>query len=143
MPPKAPSKFDAIDFSGQGLKGLSDNLFKYDFLEKLYLNQNKLHWLPVEIGSLRNLTFLDLSQNNLSDLPPEIGMLTNLKTLMLVDNNLETLPSEMGHLFQLETLAIEGNPLNDEIKNLVAESGTAELIRQLRESAPGMTFYLF
>ena len=134
---KPKGKFEAIDFSGQGLKGLSCNLFRYNFLEKLYLNQNKLQWLPAEIGSLRSLTFLDLSQNNLSDLPPEIGMLSNLKTLLLVDNHLDRLPSELGYLYQLDTLAIDGNPLPDDIKNLVAESGTGELIRQLRETAPG------
>lgn len=137
LPPKPKGKFEAIDFSGQGLKGLSCNLFKYAFLEKLYLNQNKLQWLPSDIGSLRNLTVLDLSQNNLTELPAEIGMLTNLKTLMLVDNHLDHLPVEIGYLYQLETLAIDGNPLNDDIKNIVAESGTTELIRQLRETAPG------
>ncbi|KAL1303184.1 hypothetical protein AAFC00_006609 [Neodothiora populina] len=136
LPPKPKGKFDAIDFSGQGLKGLSCNLFKYGFLEKLYLNQNKLQWIPAEIGLLRNLTFLDLSQNNLTELPAEIGMLTNLKTLLLVDNHLDHLPAELGYLYQLDTLAIEGNPLNDDIKAIVAESGPSELVRQLRETAP-------
>lgn len=138
LPQRPKGKFDAIDFSGQGLKGLSCNLFKYEFLEKLYLNQNKLQWLPPSIGRLRSLTFLDLSQNNLTDLPSEIGMLTSLKTLMLVDNHLERLPSEMGYLYQLDTLAIDGNPLGDDVKNIMAESGTAELIRQLRETSHGM-----
>lgn len=137
LPPKPKGKFEALDFSIQGLKALSPNLFKYTFLEKLYLNQNKLQWVPAEIGSLRNLTFLDLSQNNLSELPPEIGMLTNLKTLLLVDNHLDHLPAELGYLYQLETLAIDGNPLNDDIKTIVAESGTTELVRQLRETAAG------
>jgi len=137
LPQRPKGKFDAIDFSGQGLKGLSCNLFKYEFLEKLYLNHNKLHWLPPDVGRLRGLTFLDLSQNNLTHLPSEIGMLTGLKTLMLVDNQLERLPSELGYLYQLETLAIEGNPLSDDIKTIIAESGTAELIRQLRETSAG------
>lgn len=143
VPPRPKGKFDAIDFSGQGLKGLAANLFRYHFLEKLYLNQNKLQWIPPSIGSLRSLTFLDLSQNNLTELPPEIGMLTDLKTLLLVDNHLETLPSELGYLYQLETLAIEGNPLSDDIKSIVAESGTSELIRQLRETSAGSSLSLF
>lgn len=129
--------FTALDFGGQGLKGISQNLFRYQFLEKLYFNANKLNWLTPQIGLLRSLTFLDLSQNQLAELPPEIGMLVNLKTLLLFDNNLTDLPSEMGYLYQLDTLGLEGNPLNDDMKNIVAESGTGELIRTLREHAAG------
>ncbi|KAI5207324.1 hypothetical protein AUEXF2481DRAFT_43416 [Aureobasidium subglaciale EXF-2481] len=129
--------FTAIDFGGQGLRALAENLFKYYFLEKLYVNQNKLNWLVPEIGMLRRLTFLDLSQNDLAIIPAEIGMLTNLRTLLLIDNNLVDLPSELGYLYQLETLGLEGNPLNDNIKDLIAESGTGELIRTLREHAQG------
>ena len=129
--------WQALDFGGQGLKSISSFLFRYPFLEKLYLNQNKLNWMTPEIGQLKFLTFLDLSQNNLEQLPVEMGMLVHLKTLYLFDNNLETLPSEMGFLWRLETLGIEGNPLNEEIKSVMAEAGTGELVRWLREQVPG------
>ncbi|PNS21362.1 hypothetical protein CAC42_1141 [Sphaceloma murrayae] len=125
-----------LDFSGQGLRVIASSLFRYPFLEKLYFNHNKLRYITPELGQLRNLTFLDLSQNDLQDLPPQIGMLVNLKGLYLFDNHLQTLPYEMGYLYQLEFLGIEGNPLNDEIRNTLAESGTQELIRSLRESGP-------
>lgn len=130
--------WQSLDFGGQGLKSISPSLFRYPFLEKLYFNNNKLNWLTPHIGQLRCLTFLDLSQNHLEALPAEIGMLTNLKTLYLFDNQLETLPPEMGALYQLEVLGIEGNPLNDGIKTMVAEAGTGELIRYLREQASSM-----
>ena len=127
----------ALDFGGQGLRSISDALFNYQFLDKLYFNHNKLIHLPAAIGRLKNLTHLDLSNNQLSELPPEIGMLVKLKTLYLFDNNLHSLPYEMGSLYHLETLGIEGNPLEEESKSEVMQNGTKALITRLRENLPG------
>ncbi|KAF2144406.1 uncharacterized protein K452DRAFT_222584 [Aplosporella prunicola CBS 121167] len=127
----------SLDFGGQNLKVLSPALFNYSFLTKLFLNNNKLTFLSPAIGRLRNLRELDLSLNELRTLPPEIGMLVNLRELLLFDNHIDNLPYEMGSLYQLEMLGIEGNPLNPELKEIVMESGTTELIRYFREHAPG------
>ncbi|KAF2835829.1 hypothetical protein M501DRAFT_941219 [Patellaria atrata CBS 101060] len=127
----------ALDFGGQNLKVISPTLFGYPFLTKLFLNANKLSYLPSAIGRLRNLTQLDLSLNQLTELPPEVGMLVNLRELLVIDNNLETLPFEMGSLYQLEILGVEGNPLHDDFKSIIVEHGTGELIKHLREQAPG------
>lgn len=127
----------SLDFGGQGLKIISAALFDYDFLDKLYFNNNKLSYLPPAIGRLRNLSHLDLSQNSLQELPPEMGMLVNLKSLLVFDNHLETIPEEMGSLYQLETLGIEGNPFNDELMSIMKTEGTKALISHLREHAAG------
>ena len=126
-----------LDFGGQNLKALSPDLFKYTFLTKLYLNCNKLTYLPSAIGQLRNLTVLDASINHLRYLPPEMGMLVNLKQLLLFDNELDNLPYELGSLYQLEMLGIEGNPIPEELKSIIVEKGTTELIKVLREDAQG------
>lgn len=119
-----------LDFGGQNLKVITPTLFHhYSFLTKLYLNSNKLTYLHQGIGTLRNLTHLDLSLNNLHYLPPEIGMLVNLKQLLVFDNQLTELPEEVGSLYQLEMLGIEGNPIPDDLKHIVMEQGTAELIK--------------
>lgn len=131
--------WNAIDFGGQGLRAISTSLFGYDFLEKVYLNHNKLKALPPAIGQLRKLTHLDLSGNELTELPEEIGMLTNLKKLYLFDNNIRTLPYEMGYLYRLQTLGIEGNPLNEVLKSQIMKDGTKALIKYLREEMPGMS----
>ena len=126
-----------LDFGGQKLRNVSPALFDYTFLDTLYLNSNKIRHIPPAIGRLRNLTCLDLSLNEISELPPEIGVLVKLKDLLLFDNRIETLPYEMGSLYQLEMLGIEGNPLNEELKTIVVEHGTSELIQHLRENASG------
>ncbi|KAJ5168182.1 Glucose-repressible alcohol dehydrogenase transcriptional effector [Penicillium canariense] len=135
---KAASRqgWNALDFGGQGLRAMATSLFNYTFLEKLYLNHNKLKVLPPAIGQLRKLTHLDLSGNDLNELPEEIGMLTNLKKLYLFDNNIRTLPYEMGYLYRLETLGIEGCPLNDVLKSQIMKEGTKSLIKYLKEEMP-------
>jgi CCR4-NOT transcription complex subunit 6 len=130
--------FTELDISGQHIARYSPGIFNYNFLTKLYLNNNKLTYLPGEVGKLRSLKVLDLSLNAIRELPPQIGMLVNLKELLLVDNQLESLPFELGNLYQCSMLAIEGNPLNEELKNVVIEHGSSELIRMLRDNAPGM-----
>ncbi|EPS33657.1 hypothetical protein PDE_08619 [Penicillium oxalicum 114-2] len=128
--------WNALDFGGQGLRVMASSLFNYTFLEKLYLNHNKLKVLPPAIGQLRKLTHLDLSGNELSELPEEIGMLTNLKKLYLFDNNIRTLPYEVGYLYRLETLGIEGCPLNDVLKSQIMKEGTKALVKYLKEEMP-------
>ena len=135
---KATSRqgWNSLDFGGQGLRALTTPLFTYLFLEKLFLNHNKLKALPPSIGQLRQLTHLDLSGNDLTELPEEIGMLTKLKTLYLFDNNIRTFPDEMGYLYRLETLGVEGNPLNDVFKSHIMKDGTKALIKYLKENMP-------
>lgn len=125
----------ALDMGGQSLKVMHPSLLSFTFLTKLYLNHNKVSFIPPMIGKLRSLAVLDLSQNELRELPPEIGMLVNLREFLLFDNHLDTLPFEMGTLYQLQILGIEGNPLEEELKSIIVEQGTGALIKYMRENA--------
>jgi CCR4-NOT transcription complex subunit 6 len=125
-----------MDMSGQGLRNLAPELFRYQFLNELFLPSNKLTRLPKEIGELRQLRYLDCSFNQLSDLPPELGMCTYLKHLLLFNNNIQELPYELGSLHLLEMLGIEGNPLDPNVKQEIMEKGTKSLVNALRENAP-------
>lgn len=125
-----------MDLSGQGLRNLSLELFRYRFLSQLYIASNKLVRVPKQIGELRQLTHLDLSCNQISSLPPELGMCTYLKKLLLFNNNIVELPVELGSLHQLEVLGIEGNPLQSEMKEEIIHKGTKSFINYLREHAP-------
>ena len=128
--------WNALDLSGQGLRAISRCLFMYEFLTKLYLDDNRLPGLDPIIGQLRRLTHLDVSHNDIRELPEEIGMLVNLKELLAFDNRLETLPKQIGNLFRLDTLGIEGNPkLDDDFKERIMRDGTKGLITYIRENA--------
>lgn len=122
-----------LDLSGQGLVNISSKLFHYDFLESLYLSNNKLNSIPSSISKLRNLRTLDLSHNRINELPEELGLCFNLRYLFLFDNNIKTLPYSFGNMIELLFIGIEGNPLEPSIANLIAEKGTKELIATLRD----------
>lgn len=125
-----------LDLTGQGLVNLSPKLFQYDFLESLYLSNNKLTSIPSVVGKLKGLRVLDLSHNRINEVPRELGICHNLRFLYLFDNNIKTLPSEFGNLGELLFLGIEGNPLDLKFANILAEHGTRQLICHLRDLKP-------
>ena len=132
----------ALDLGGQGLHALSNALFAYTFLDKLYINHNKLTKLPAAIGKLKLLQLLDASNNQLAELPPELGMLTNLRQLLVFDNQLTALPNELGSLHHLEVIGIEGNLVQEDYKQLLIKEGTRAVITNLRDNMPSRFFVL-
>jgi CCR4-NOT transcription complex subunit 6 len=138
---KRRQEWKTLDLSGQGLRVLTMPVFNYDFLRTLYLSPNKLKELPAAIGRLGNLIHLDLSFNQLTSLPVELSMCVNLEQLYLFDNRIQNLPVELGTLFKLEMLGIEGNPIDEEVKQMIMERGTKVLISHLRETAPSKTIH--
>jgi len=129
-------QWSTLDLGGMLIQNLSKELFRYTFLNTLYINHNQLQAIPAAISQLRNLVKLDASGNRLSSLPPEIGLLSNLKELLLFDNQLQSLPNEMGTLYQLENLGLEGNPIQDPILSIFQKEGTSGVIQHLRDSCP-------
>ena len=135
----ARQDWNALDLSSHGLRALSPLLFMYEFLTRLYLDDNRLQNLHPSIGQLRSLTHLDISNNGILELPEEIGMLVNLRECLAFDNRLRMLPSEIGNLFKLETLGVDGNPLDDETRERIMRDGTKGLITHVRETADRKT----
>ncbi|KAJ2809508.1 Glucose-repressible alcohol dehydrogenase transcriptional effector [Coemansia guatemalensis] len=131
-------RWTELDLGGMNLRALSSALFRYTFMTKLYINHNQLTYIPPAISSLRSLEELDASGNLLSAVPPELGLCCQLKELLLFDNQITDLPCELGTLFQLETLGLEGNPLQDDIKEVLQKNGTRALIECLRENGTNM-----
>lgn len=131
-----------MDMSGQGLRNLAPELFRYQFLGELYIASNKLSRLPKQIGDLRQLKHLDVSFNQLTEIPPELGMCTFLKQLLMFNNNIQELPYELGSLHNLDVIGVEGNPLEPGLKQEIMDKGTKSLINAFRENAPGMLYCL-
>jgi len=73
--------------------------------------------LKENIEELNNLKVLYLDNNQLTSLPIEIGNLTSLQTLYLGGNQLTSLPKEIGNLTSLQELYLGKNQLNIEVIN--------------------------
>lgn len=67
--------------------------------------------IPIQIGKLTALTFLNFSKNELNSLPPEIGNLIMLGDFKLHNNKISYLPPEIGSLSNLWRLELDSNLL--------------------------------
>jgi CCR4-NOT transcription complex subunit 6 len=67
-----------IEITGN-VRNLSPSLWQFELLTALYLNDNCLARLSLEIARLVNLRTLDLSNNKLRSLPAELGDLIQLR----------------------------------------------------------------
>ncbi|KAA8535553.1 hypothetical protein F0562_030561 [Nyssa sinensis] len=77
--------------------------------------------IPREIGSLKNLNFLQLSNNNVNgSIPSSIGGLESLQKLYLDGNKIEGLiPDEICHLSRLGILFLQDNNLLGRIPDCI------------------------
>src|SRR5271165_3804520 len=99
---------------------------KYNFnelinLQQLYLYDNKITQIPIEIGQLINLRQLDLYNNQITQIPIEIGQLINLQQLYLYNNQISQIPIEIGQLINLHKLSLSNNQITQipiEIRNM-------------------------
>ncbi len=85
---------------------------------RLYLRGNQLSGeIPLELGNLANLRFLDLTENQQTgEIPAELGKLTNLNDLWLWENQLSgEIPSKLGNLTHLTWLCLINNQLTGSI----------------------------
>ena len=99
------------------------NLTALGFLD---LSGNQLSGpIPAELGSLTALSNLVLSRNYLTGpIPAELGNLTGLRSLRLGRNQLSgTIPTELGNLTKLEVLFMHTNQLTAEVPLSVAGLG--------------------
>lgn len=125
-----------LDMANLKLSCISERLTSYTFLNRLYLNGNKISVIPKSIKNLKKLRVLDLSNNNISMLPAELGMLFNLKYLYLFDNKVKNFPYEFGNLISLQFLGFEGNPIDPELLKIYMDKGLTGLLFYLRDNAP-------
>jgi len=101
-----------LDLEGIGLPSIPKEIrYLRHFLKHLNLNNNKLQFIPDEIGSLDLLEVLKLDDNQLQFVPATIGLLNNLKLLSLSNNQLQSLPDTLGSFGNLKYLYLNNNRL--------------------------------
>lgn len=88
-------------FENTGLKRLPMSVGNLKNLEYLDLSENTLTFIPESIGNLKKLRYLDLS-DNLLELPASLGNLTSLRELYLIINKKILYPKEMMKLKSLQ-----------------------------------------
>ncbi|UZP34753.1 hypothetical protein NXS19_002569 [Fusarium pseudograminearum] len=110
-----------MDMSGQGLRNLAPELFKYRFLNELFIASNKLKILPNAIGELRALRHLDASFNQIEEIPPRSECAPTLRTCTFSITTFEFCPTNWDRFTFLRCLE---------------SKGTKSLITFLKENAP-------
>uniref|UniRef100_A0A804MRG6 Patatin n=1 Tax=Zea mays TaxID=4577 RepID=A0A804MRG6_MAIZE len=95
-----------------GMSMLPVELTRLQFLEKLYLDNNKLSVLPPEVGALKNMKVLSFNNNMLVSVPAvELRQCVMLEELSLEHNKLVRPLLDFRSMPKLRILRLFGNPL--------------------------------
>ena len=100
---------------------LWDSCYSIDQTTELDLSSNNLTGeIPLEIGELINLNYINLRFNQLSgQIPSTIGSLSNLHILSLSDNQLSgQIPEQFSNLLNIQELYLYNNQLSGEIPDI-------------------------
>ncbi len=104
---------------GYGLKTLPPEVFEFEDLEFLDLEDNQLTCIPDEIAKVKNLQMINVARNRLTEFPESLLKLVKLREIVLSHNQIERMPDAcpLGEL-ALEYLDMSNNRLR-EIPSLV------------------------
>ena len=83
-----------LNWSGRGLKHLSEDIEHEVEVESLYLDNNELTRLPDSIGRMKKLKHLSVRYNRIERLPESFRQLDELEVLAVDNNPLQHYPSE-------------------------------------------------
>lgn len=125
-----------LDLSNNGLRSISPEIGVYNHLTALYLNDNKINFLPEDMfTTFKSLRILDLSSNLLVQVPKSLSSVSTLEKLYLNDNQIREIPVEFGRLFRLQDLRLSGNPISTPPREVV-ELSTQDFVGYLRDRIP-------
>uniref|UniRef100_A0A4W5LE93 Erbb2 interacting protein n=1 Tax=Hucho hucho TaxID=62062 RepID=A0A4W5LE93_9TELE len=80
-------------------------------IKELWMDGNRLTFLPGMLGALKQLSYLDVSKNNLEMVDEQICGCESLQDLLLSNNALTQLPGSIGSLKKLTALKVDENQL--------------------------------
>ena len=126
LPDEAVESFvpevERINLSHNQISTLPSSFSQCAAITYLNLRGNLFTKFPKPLLNLNKLQVLDLSRNRIEALPHEIQAMKSLRFLSVMHNCLESLPLALGYLESLRLLKTAGNPLNETLNNIVAES---------------------
>jgi leucine-rich repeat protein SHOC2 len=118
---------DSLNLSNRNLKELPSFIASMKQLKFLYLDNNKLIFVP-EIGKLTQLEEISIENNDLTLIPEDFNNLRNIKLMNLSKNHFKCLSSNLfGNLVNLTTLWMN----NCELMYLPKEIGTLKSLEKL------------
>ncbi|KAJ1256501.1 hypothetical protein BS78_K011700 [Paspalum vaginatum] len=126
---KHPNRVTSLNLTSKGLVGrISPSIGNMTFLNVLVLVANSFTGeIPLALGHLRRLRFVNLSNNTLQGQIPSFGNCSNLEVLWLENNNLVgVIPSDLPH--GLQSLSFFDNSVGGTIPASIANIST---LRQL------------
>ncbi|XP_034678059.1 probable disease resistance protein At5g63020 isoform X2 [Vitis riparia] len=133
-PPCFPN-IETFSASGKCIKSFPSGFFAYmPIIRVLDLSNNyELIELPVEIGNLVNLQYLNLSRTSIENIPVELKNLKNLKYLILDNmNSLQPLPSQMlSVLSSLQLFSMFNSPYKGDHRTLLEDLEQLEYINDI------------
>jgi Leucine-rich repeat (LRR) protein len=117
-----PSEIHSLLLHNNNIESLPENLFLFENLQCLDLDQNKIRDFPQPICNISSLRRLSLRDNLINLIPP--WLFTSVITLRLeefyLDNNaLTSVPCDMVCFRALKQLGLKGNPLANPLRKLL------------------------
>jgi len=106
-----------------------------EIVETVFLRENALHELPIELRRLKNLRHLYLARNCLVELPLWLCKMTTLEWLTLNDNDICRLPVALGQLTRLKSLILHNNaklPLHLQVRMSCNQAQVQHFLRPFR-----------
>ena len=100
-----------LDLDNLALDTIPISIGNLEYLRWIELENNNLTAIPEQFGSLIELWYLDIYNNNISDIPVSLQNLSNLRELYIYNNNIEELDLNFSYLVNLEKLWINNNQI--------------------------------
>ncbi|NQY08261.1 MAG: leucine-rich repeat domain-containing protein [Flavobacteriales bacterium] len=104
------------------LTKLPEKIFRLTNLNELDISNNRFVDFPAGLERFEYLQILDIERNKIDRIEPDLSLLVNLIELKMGQNKFTTLPRSMGQMRKLEILSVWGTPISDipvEFKDLL------------------------
>ena len=102
---------ELLDFSGNALDRLPDDLPRLRRLRILFASNNRFTELPAVLGECPTLEMVGFKSNAIAEVPGA-ALPPGLRWLILTDNAIASLPAELGERPRLQKLMLAGNRLS-------------------------------